>query len=263
MAAGGEVRAACVAAVPGGSVVGSACAGPAPPWIESATSVVVLSAPVRLGKLGAALMRRFAGAIRASAGNGEVMARERRAQVTEILSRRDGDCHSEELFAILYDELRMLARRYIGRRTVTIQPTELVHETWLKLVDQSRVDWRGKTHFFAVSALVMKRVLIDAIRRRKSVKRGGACDPVTLDRVLNLAAGGRMDPELAVALYDALEKLAQVDEREARVVELRIFGGLTVEESARYLGVSTRTVNSDWLHARAWLRRELAGAAVR
>ena len=165
----------------------------------------------------------------------------------------------EDLFVVIYDELRELAGKYVRRNAdvITFCPTELVHEAYLKLQKQDRVSWQGKTHFLAVSALVMKRLMLDIIRNRKSMKRGGSWDRITFDRVLDKGCEERLDVDLIEALYEALEKLAKVDEREAKVVELRIFGGMTVAEVAEHLGVAPRTVSSDWTHARAWLRREL------
>ncbi len=161
---------------------------------------------------------------------------------------------------LVYDELRSLARRYMRseRREHTLQPTALVHEAYLRLVDRPRVDWRGRTHFFAVGARVMRHLLIDHARGRGRKKRGGGRYRVTLTDWR--AAGGEagLDPGELLDLDAALEKLARVDEREARVVELRFFAGLTVAEVAHALGVSKRTVEQDWTHARAWLRRELA-----
>lgn len=161
---------------------------------------------------------------------------------------------------LVYEELRRLARGFMARenRDHTLQPTALVNEAYLRLVDQSRVDWRGRSHFRAVGARVMRRILIDHARRRGGLKRGGGRQRVTLgDSVLSPPDPDVGLPEL-LALNNALDKLARLDERQARVVELRFFGGLTTVEIAEALGVSERTVADDWKHGRAWLKRELS-----
>jgi RNA polymerase sigma factor (TIGR02999 family) len=178
------------------------------------------------------------------------------------LSRVDRPAGSspDELFEAVYDPLRELARRYLRRERPghTLQPTALVHEAYFKLVDQSRVDWKGRTHFFAVGAKAMRRILIDYARSRKRAKRGGDWLRVTLS---GLAAPpfGDLDPTQLLELHSALEKLAQLDERQARVVELRFFAGLRMSEVAKVLGVSKRTADGDWAKARTWLEQELAG----
>jgi RNA polymerase sigma factor (TIGR02999 family) len=187
------------------------------------------------------------------------------ARATEIvadLSRVDRPAGSspDDLFEAVYDPLRELARRYLRRERPghTLQPTALVHEAYFKLVDQSRVDWKGRTHFFAVGAKAMRRILIDYARSRKRAKRGGDWLRVTLS---GLAAPpfGDLDPTQLLELHSALEKLAQLDERQARVVELRFFAGLKMSEVAKVLGVSKRTADGDWAKARTWLEQELAG----
>ena len=156
-----------------------------------------------------------------------------------------------------------LARAYLGRERPghTLQPTALVNEAYIKLVDQTQVDWQGRTHFFAVGARVMRNLLIDHARGRGRAKRGGAWHRVTLAESLTPFTRGELDVDQLLALNEALERLAELDERQGRVVELRFFGGLTVPEVATVLGVSTRTVEGDWTHARAWLRRELSRGA--
>ena len=188
-------------------------------------------------------------------------------EVTEIVSKlsggRDVDpATAEELFPVVYDELRRLAGGYMSRETPghTLQPTALVHEAYLKLVDQTRANWKGKTHFFAVGARVMRRLLVDHARARGALKRGAGWQSVTLSGVLDPLSGEALDPEQLLDLNAALEELAEIDEREARVVTLRFFGGLTVEQVAEVLGVSTRTVENDWRHAQAWLRFRLSEA---
>ena len=161
---------------------------------------------------------------------------------------------------LVYDDLRRLAASYLrGERAGhTLSPTDLVHEAYMRMVDQTRVDWRSRTHFFAVSALAMRRLLIDYARRHGNLRRGGDLQRVTLDPALGGKHDDGLDPEEILALDAGLEKRAAIEPREAQVVELRFFVGLSNEEIAEYLGVSTRSVTRDWLHAQAWLRRELA-----
>jgi RNA polymerase sigma factor (TIGR02999 family) len=186
------------------------------------------------------------------------------AQVTEIVAGLSGAGNAgaatpDELLPLVYDELRLLARRYLSRERPghTLQPTALVHEAYLRLVDQTRVNWQGRTHFFAVGARVMRNLLIDHARARGRAKRGGEWHRVTLADGVAPFEDGDLDHEQLLALNGALDRLAALDERQARVVELRFFGGLTVAEVAHLLGVSRRTVEGDWTHARAWLKREL------
>jgi RNA polymerase sigma factor (TIGR02999 family) len=167
---------------------------------------------------------------------------------------------AEDLMPLVYEELRRLARSYMARerREHTLQPTALVHEAYLQLVDQSRVNWQGRSHFRAVGARVMRRILIDHARRRGGLKRGGDRQRVTLGEAILRPPDSDVDlPEL-LAVNEALDKLAGLDERQARVVELRFFGGLTTAEIAEALGVSERTVQGDWAHGQAWLKRELS-----
>jgi RNA polymerase sigma factor (TIGR02999 family) len=173
---------------------------------------------------------------------------------------RDGDSEAaEELLPLVYDEFRAMAQRYLSRERPdhTLEPTALVHEAFMKLIDQSRVDWQGRAHFFAVAAQAMRRILVDHARHHNRLKRGGDRQRVSLDEQL---APGEHRTEDLVALDDALEQLAQLDARQARIVELRFFAGLTVGEVAETLGVSKRTIEGDWTMARAWLRRELTNA---
>lgn len=167
---------------------------------------------------------------------------------------------ANQLLPYVYDDLRRLAQAKTNREPgdMSLEPTALAHETFMRLVDQSRVDWRGKSHFMAVAAQAMRRILVDHARSRKRLKRGGARQRVDLSS--GVAAAGPSDVDL-IALDDAMEKLSQLDPRQARVVELRFFGGLNVDEVAEALGVSKRTVEGDWTMARAWLRRELAEGA--
>lgn len=165
---------------------------------------------------------------------------------------------SDELIGVVYAELRALAERKMRREPAeaTLQPTSLVHEAFMRLVDASRIDFKGRAHFLAVAANVMRRILIEHARARRRQKRGGGWERITLSEDVAIAPGGR---ELEVlALDEALERLAALNPREARVVELRVFAGLTVDETAAALGVSARTVDEDWTMAKAWLRRELS-----
>jgi RNA polymerase sigma factor (TIGR02999 family) len=197
------------------------------------------------------------------------MTRDVAATVTEIVAGLGGGgsadrASAEELLPLVYDELRLLARRYLNRERPghTLQPTALVHEAYIKLVDQSRVNWQGRTHFFAVGAKVMRNLLIDHARAKGRAKRGGGRHRVTFDEGLTPFASGELDVDQLLAVNEGLDRLAELDPRPARVVELRFFGGLTVPEVALVLGVSQRTIEGDWTHARAWLKRELSRREV-
>jgi RNA polymerase sigma-70 factor (ECF subfamily) len=178
--------------------------------------------------------------------------------VTELLVRwSNGDAAAlEALTPVVYEELQRLARHYMGNERVghTLQATALVNEAYLKLVDINQVQWQNRAHFFAMSARLMRRILVDSARSRRYKKRGGGALKVTLDEGMLIADPGRD----LVALDDALEQLARVDERKSRVVEMRFFGGLSIEETAEALSVSPDTVMRDWKLAKAWLLRELA-----
>lgn len=163
----------------------------------------------------------------------------------------------DELMPIVHGELRRLARRLMRgeRGSHTLQTTALVNEAYLRLVDLSRVHWQDRAHFFAMSARLMRRILVDHARSRKYLKRGGTLRRVSLDEAL--VVSGERGTDL-VALNDALDALATVDPRKSQVVELRFFGGLSIEETAEALHVSGETVVRDWRLARAWLLRELS-----
>ena len=152
-----------------------------------------------------------------------------------------------------------MARAYMRRERSghSLQPTALVNEAFVRLVGVNRIDWRDRAHFLAIAARTMRRVLVDHGRRRRNQKRGGGQAQVTFTESLTIIDGASND---IVALNDALDALAAIDERKSRVVELRCFGGLTVNESAAILGVSPDTVQRDWRLAKAWIRRELARA---
>ena len=166
---------------------------------------------------------------------------------------------ADELLPLVYDELRRLARGFLARERPghTLQPTALVHEAYLRLAKQSRVDWAGRTHFFAVGAKMMRRLLVDHARARGRSKRGGDVRKITLLEGLTPDGGRDMGLDELLSLDAALEELARVSERQALIVEQRFFGGLTVEEVAEQLALSKRTVESEWAAARAWLRQRL------
>jgi RNA polymerase sigma-70 factor (ECF subfamily) len=165
---------------------------------------------------------------------------------------------AEKLMPLVYDELRKVASRYLRkeRSDHTLQPTALVNEAYLKLVDISNVDWQDRAHFFAVASQVMRRILVDHARARMSEKRAGDRQKVTLNPEL-VDTGSNKDTDL-LALDDALNQLSEFDERQARIVELRFFGGLSVEETALVVGISTATVKREWAIAKAWLYRKIS-----
>ena len=186
-------------------------------------------------------------------------------EITELLKAwGSGDAAAlDRLTPLVYDELRRLARRYMRNERAgnTLQTTALVNEAYLRLVDAKRVAWQDRVHFFAVSAQMMRRILVDAARARGSAKRGGQVKRVNHSAAFNLdeipdVSTGR-DREL-VAIDDALNTLAEMDPRKARVIELRFFGGLSVEETGEILKISPQSVLRDWKLAKAWLTRELA-----
>jgi RNA polymerase sigma factor (TIGR02999 family) len=168
---------------------------------------------------------------------------------------------AERLLPIVYGQLREIAARQMRGEAEnnTLQPTALVHEAYLKLVDQSRVDWKGRTHFVAVAAQAMRRILVDHARNRQALKRGGAFQRITLDE--RLAAEWQSDQDL-LSLECALEKLSKLDPRQAQIVELRFFGGLPLDKVAEALGMSKRSVEREWTMIRAWLRRELSEGRI-
>lgn len=182
-------------------------------------------------------------------------------QVTELLLAwgQGDDVALEQLIPLVYDELHRLAHRYLGgeRAGHLLQTTALVNEAYLRLVDSSRVQWQNRAHFFAVSAQLMRRVLVDFARSRNYQKRGG--DAVQISLHEELAGSTERGADL-VALDDSLTALATTDERASRVVELRFFGGLSIEETAEALKISPETVKRDWTWAKAWMLREMSGA---
>lgn len=163
----------------------------------------------------------------------------------------------EALIPVVYPELRRIAGRYLRRERVghTLQATALVHEAYVKLIDQDRAQWHNRAQFFGVAAQLMRRILVDHARTKKRDKRGGSDIRVSLTGVQVLAKDREID---VVALDEALDRLAQLDEQQSRIVELRFFSGLTVEETAEALSISPATVKRDWSMAKAWLHRELS-----
>jgi RNA polymerase sigma factor (TIGR02999 family) len=195
------------------------------------------------------------------------MSEQRRERVTAALhgylDGRPPETAGNELMALVYDDLRRLAGTLMrGERSGhLLSPTDLVHEAYTRLVDQTRVEWKGRSHFFAIAAQAMRRILVDHARRQSRVRHGSEWRRVTLTDAVGDRADGGLDAAEVLALDQALTKLAAIDPREARVVELRFFVGLSCEEIAEFLEISTRSVTRDWIHARSWLRRELATAA--
>ena len=181
------------------------------------------------------------------------------AQVTKLLLdwKAGDDDAFEKLAPVVYGELRRMARRYMARERAshTLQPSALVNEAFLKLIDSRRVGWQNRAHFFAISAQLMRRILVDFARRKRDQKRGGQVPHVTFSEELPVLT----DPTQNLTdLDDALKALAVLDARMERVVELRYFGGLSVEETAEVLQVSADTVQRDWKFAKVWLQRELS-----
>jgi RNA polymerase sigma factor (TIGR02999 family) len=184
--------------------------------------------------------------------------------VTEILLQaRAGDrAAMERLVSLVYGELHAMAHRKLSfeRTGHTLQTTALVHEAYLKLVDQRRVDWQNRSHFFAVAALAMRRILVNHAEARRAAKRGGGAERVPLEEI-QVSAGDLPDERL-LALDEALKRLEQFNERGARVIQYRFFGGMNNDEIATTMGVSAITVRRSWESARAWLKRELESDLV-
>jgi RNA polymerase sigma factor (TIGR02999 family) len=175
------------------------------------------------------------------------------------LGRRDA---LDRLLPIVHDELHRIATLYMRRERAdhTLQPTALVNEAYLRLVDQRDVEWRDRAHFLGVAAQLMRMILVDHARARRAAKRAGGAERVPLEETILVEAERDVD---LVALDEALERLAAIDPRLSRVVELRYFGGLTTRETAEVLGVSTATIEREWAAARGWLRRELTRGGPR
>ena len=162
------------------------------------------------------------------------------------------------LMPLVYEELRRMARGYLQRERPdhTLQATGLVHEAYLRLVDQKTTNWRNRAHFFGVAAQMMRRILVDHAREHRAEKRGGEWNKVVFDEAVALAPSRSVG---VIALDDALLELAKLNPQHSQIIELRFFGGLTVEEVAEVLGSSQRTVEREWRTARAWLRRQIFG----
>ncbi len=186
------------------------------------------------------------------------MSKEGSPQITKLLLQwREGKTEAlDELVPLVHDELRRIARNFMRRQNPghTLQTTALVNEAFIRLVDSNRVNWQDRNHFFAISAQLMRRVLVDVARRKNSLKRGGERVQVTLDDKLNVSDEKETD---LIALDEAMSLLAELNPRQSQIVELRYFGGLTEEQIADTLEISSRTVRRDWNLARAWLFREL------
>lgn len=183
--------------------------------------------------------------------------------ITELLIdwNRGDKAALDRLMPLVYNELRIVARHHLAleEREHTLQSAALVNETYLRLVDQERVQWRNRAHFFAISARMMRRILVDHARQRRAEKRGGALPRLSLDESAGVAK--RMDLDL-VALDQALEDLSKLDPQQARVIELRFFGGLTIEEISETLDISAATVTRDWVTAKAWLFAQLKNSKI-
>jgi RNA polymerase sigma factor (TIGR02999 family) len=183
--------------------------------------------------------------------------------ITELLAEwSDGNQSAlDELYPLVYDELHRLARRYISceRKGHTLQTTALINEAYVRLVDQRNVRWANRSHFFAISAQIMRRILIDHARRHAYAKRGGGAQQVSLDEAATVTPDQSLE---LIRLDEALNSLSELDPRRGQVVELRFFGGLNNEEIAGVLKVSENTVTRDWNMARAWLYQQLTGSGA-
>lgn len=181
--------------------------------------------------------------------------------VTRLLSDwSNGDRRAlDELLPLVYEELRRLAGAYLRREREahTLQSTALVHEAFLRMVNQRDVEWHGRAHFFGIAAQMIRRILVDHARAQRTAKRGSGAVMLELDE--SIAASQQRDLDL-IALDDALSRLGAMDRRQGRIVELRFFAGLSVEDTAEVMGISTATVKREWASARAWLFREVAAS---
>ncbi len=184
---------------------------------------------------------------------------EKSAEITRILQEWSSGKQeaADVLLPLVYEELRRQASRYLRRerRDHTLQTTALIHEAYLKLIDQHEVNWQNRAHFFGIAAQAMRRILVDYARGKNRAKRGGAGENLPLEEA-TLVVSTERSVDL-VALDEALTRLAEFDERQERIVELRYFSGLTIEETAEVLRISPATVKKDWNVAKAWLRREI------
>jgi RNA polymerase sigma factor (TIGR02999 family) len=193
------------------------------------------------------------------------MSDEPEKPITRLLREWQGGSAQalDQLMPLVYGELHALASRYLARerRDHTLQTTALLHEAYLRMAGPRETDWQSRAHFFGVAAQVMRRILVDHARRDRRVKRGGGAPHLALEDVDPAATPAPLDAVDAYALDQALSRLEALDAQQGRLVELRYFGGLTIEETAEVMRVSTATVKRDWAVARAWLYRELAGDA--
>jgi RNA polymerase sigma-70 factor, ECF subfamily len=201
---------------------------------------------------------------RSRAGLGIVTMKQQEA--TRLLNRAS---HGEiaaaaDLLPLVYAELRALAQAFFNdeRESHTLEPTALVHEAYLRLVDSTSIEWKSRNQFFVIASKAMRNILVDHARARGSLKRGGDWQEVTLQAVEAQVRGSSMQPIDLVALHDALERLAKVDERKARLVELRYFAGLNETEAAEVIGIARSTASEEWRLARAWLHKELRDTAL-
>lgn len=187
------------------------------------------------------------------------MSRPISQEITQLLLAWGGGDQAalDQLMPLVHGELRKLAKRYMNRQRPghTLQTTDLVNEAYLRLIDSSRVQWQNRAHFFAISAQLMRRILVDFARARQNLKRGGDAQRVTFDEALEISTERGAD---LIALDDALKTLERLNPRQSQIVELRYFGGLSEEETAEVLKLSARTVRRDWSLARTWLYRELS-----
>ena len=187
------------------------------------------------------------------------MAHRPPSQITTLLqSWRDGNREAlDALLPLVYDELRRLARRHLRneRQEHTLQSTALVNEAYLRMVGQDFPEWEGRAHFFAIAAQLMRQILVDYARRHRASKRGSGICMLTVDDVAAQPQRKNMD---VIALDDALNTLAEFDPRQSRIVELRFFAGLSLEETSEVMGIGTATIQRDWTAARAWLHREIS-----
>jgi len=186
--------------------------------------------------------------------------------ITELLQRwQSGNREAlDELMPLVYEELRAIAARHLARERPnrTLQTTALVNEAYVKLVDQRRVDWRNRAHFFAIAARLMRRILLDDARRRQRHKRGDGVADVPIDEAVQAESPDPVDIDDVIALDRALQELERIDPNQGRIVELRFFGGLTVEETAAVMDTSPATVKREWAMAKAWLYTRIKPAGI-
>lgn len=184
------------------------------------------------------------------------------AQVTQLLAAwgTGDEAAREQLMAVVYDELHRLAHHYMRRESPgnTLQTSALVNEAFVKLVDQKNVRWQNRAHFFGIAAQLMRRILVDHARGRQTAKRGGGVQAISFDDAFYVSDERSAE---VVAVHEALEQLSKFDSRKGQIVELRFFGGLSIDETAEVLGVSPGTVMRDWTLAKAWLHREMSAEA--